>query len=772
MRLTRVLLGILALGIVSVSAPAQEPYDDCAAGFIAFIGLNAYQFSPLLAGELGQVRLFTILSNQGAAAGADFGRAFWRMEIRGPEASDELVRGKNGTVRIDERGAALAEFFWDGRNDAGQLANPGKYRYTFYARYLPDRLFPVKDAHRYEDLVGFREAEEAYASTGEVIVDYGLDAARSRTIRTSLLMASCQTQENGPIEMTFPYNFYYGSTHSHSRFSDGGQMTSDCRSGPPYGRGNFNPSDIYTFARTTARMDYWVVNEHNHLIDDSVANNNPPLNEVRVHQRYQDGLAAATAATVSGTFVALYGMEWGVLTNSNQGHVTLLETPLLFGWETCTNCTGSSPECTAGTDCYFDLYTPKRSPTGLRTAYPNLYLQSVQNPSPVGALGILCHPGPSHFDNYEFNDNALDALQGIAVRSGLAFATSVDCLDTNVGATDYFPRWRVALEKGFRLGPTADHDAHCNNYAIANPTRTVYLLPNSSTPVLTKTALMQAHKARHFYASEDSNAQLVFATDDNSQIMGDAFSVGTSVTLRAAVYDPNEEESVSSIELWRGQVGGTAVPYVTVSNQSALTVTEIICGGTYFYFILAVQADGHKLWSSPMWITFTGGASCGADVSGWRVNQQNSLRNYWMAPGTTIPYNGYIVIARNATKTAFQNFWLEEASLPSNVLYINSGGAFPQINGGEYYNLYDASETLVDGRTISMNASGGKSIQRVDPCRDSDTPGSWTVSSWTLGTPGSGAGPGCGRGVVINEFTDPLGTGNFNFEFIELHYDD
>jgi len=48
---------------------------------------------------------------------------------------------------------------------------------------------------------------------------------------------------------------------------------------------------------------------------------------------------------------------------------------------------------------------------------------------------------------------------------------------------------------------------------------------------------------------------------------------------------------------------------------------------------------------------------------------------------------------------------------------------------------------------------------------------SWTVSTWSLATSGSGAGEGCARGVVINEFTDPLGSGNFNYEFVELYYD-
>src|SRR5262249_12998569 len=157
-----------------------------------------------------------------------------------------------------------------------------------------------------------------------------------------------------------------------------------------------------------------------------------------------------------------------------------------------------------------------------------------------GALGILCHPGTAEFDNYAFNADADDALQGIAVRSGLAFTTGENCSDANVGTTDYSARWREALNKGFHLGPTADHAAHCNNFGQGIPSRTVYLLPNGAPPVLTKAALLQAHRSRHFFASEDSNAQLVFASS-NGHIMGDMFTAAAPLTLRAAVYDPDGE---------------------------------------------------------------------------------------------------------------------------------------------------------------------------------------------------------------------------------------
>ncbi len=603
-KLSLIFVLIALSGAAATPPPPQAEHDDCDARFAAYIGTDTYQFSPWLTGELGTVRMFSILSYQDAAYRKQYGRAFWRLDVVGPQGDGRLVFTKAGVARIDARGAALVDAVWDGHDENGQLVDPGIYHYTFHARYLRD------DDHRralspseYEDVEVADGRDEAFASTGEFVVDYLLDAPSSKNLRASTMATSCQVQQNAPLEAGFRYNFYYGSTHSHSNYSDGGQPLTSCSSGNAYGSGNFDPAAVYNYARNTAGMDYWLVNEHNHLIDDALG---ASKTEANVKARYAAGLSAATSATVNGSFVALYGMEWGVLTNADQGHVTLIETPKLFGWETCSTCTGATAECTPGSNCYFDVYTPKRF------GYLTLYQRSVQNPSSAGALGILAHPDSTHFDGFAFDANADAALQGIAVRSGLAFNVNTDCAAANIGATDYSGRWNSALVKGFHLAPTGDHDSHCDNFGLGLPTRTVYLLPNNVSPALTKSALLAAHKARHFFASEDPNAQLVFATSDGAHVMGDIFTAsGTSITIRAAVYDPNGE-AVSRIELWRGQIGGAAptAAYKTFSSVSSMSSTETgTSGQQFFYYVKVVQADGNNIWSAPMWITY-GGTSC------------------------------------------------------------------------------------------------------------------------------------------------------------------
>jgi len=162
-------------------------------------------------------------------------------------------------------------------------------------------------------------------------------------------------------------------------------------------------------------------------------------------------------------------------------------------------------------------------------------------------------------------------------------------------------------------------------------------------------------------------------------------------------------------------------------------------------------------------------STAGTDISGWTVTQANATVVYTIPAGTVIPANGYVVIGRDATKAAFQTFW--GVTLNSNVVYLTTAGAFPQINGSENYTLKNASGTVIDGPTISEASGANQDLQRIDPCTAANIASNWTVSVTTAATPGSGAGAGCAKGVVINEFSDAAGTGNFIYEFVELHND-
>ncbi|MFZ2492739.1 MAG: Ig-like domain-containing protein [Thermoanaerobaculia bacterium] len=186
----------------------------------------------------------------------------------------------------------------------------------------------------------------------------------------------------------------------------------------------------------------------------------------------------------------------------------------------------------------------------------------------------------------------------------------------------------------------------------------------------------------------------------------------------------------------------------------------------------AYDAAGNSTTSAAVNVTVSNTAPpqpVGTDISGWRVAQANASGTFVLPTGTVIPDHGYVVIGRNATKAAFEAFW--GVTLQANVVYIDSGDAMPVINGGENFTLYNASGQKVDGRTVSMPSSAGRSFQRLNPCGSASKASSWANVGDASGNPGSGAASGCAKGVIINEFSDATGTGNYVYEFIELHND-
>lgn len=189
--------------------------------------------------------------------------------------------------------------------------------------------------------------------------------------------------------------------------------------------------------------------------------------------------------------------------------------------------------------------------------------------------------------------------------------------------------------------------------------------------------------------------------------------------------------------------------------------------GSHNLMTKAYDAAGNVGTSAPVSVTVNNPTS--QDLSNWKIVQANSSRTFFLPAGTIVPANGYVVVARNASLAAFQTFW--GITLPANVIYINSGDTLPVINGSENYTLYNAAGTKIDGATIGMSSSAGQSIQRKDPCLPANQSSSWNILASSAGTPGSGAAAGCVKGMVINEFSDALGTGNYIYEFVELHND-
>ncbi|MBU0677537.1 MAG: lamin tail domain-containing protein [Verrucomicrobia bacterium] len=195
--------------------------------------------------------------------------------------------------------------------------------------------------------------------------------------------------------------------------------------------------------------------------------------------------------------------------------------------------------------------------------------------------------------------------------------------------------------------------------------------------------------------------------------------------------------------------------------------------GTVIDYYVRTTFDGpgtnSPAYTSTNTYTVKGVIAGSLDISGYKLLQQNSALTYTFPAGTFVAPTGYVVIARDAGQAAFETFW--GVSLGRRVTFINGSNGMPQINGAEIYTLEDATAAVLDGPTPAGVNPSGNSVQRNSASADSTLVASWTEVASTNGNPGGGGvGPGT-EGLVINEFSDALGTGNYIYEFVELYYD-
>lgn len=358
-------------------------------------------------------------------------------------------------------------------------------------------------------------------------------------------------------------NYYFGNLHAHTGLSDGSKDS--------LVSGVSRPDGAYAYAKLSQDFDFLGISEHNHYS----ANNNPGFKL----PGYQVGLNMAAAATQEGTFLALFGMEYGVSSTCN-GHVLIYGFNQLLGWEPGN----------------YDIYNAK-------TDYDGLFRKVKNNPA---AFAYLAHPG---FSDYTTNGSVSTALAyapynaaydsaivGMPLRSGLAFSTASDYGDYSQG--NYFDYFKKLLSKGYHLGIGYDHDNHYTNFGRSNGGRLVVLAPS-----LTKPHLFYAMQHMHFYGSDDSNAKVSFLL--NGSIMGSVMGGSVYPTLKVTHNDGNGEQA-DSIKIWKGANDGSGQLPVVIhtalgSNAAAYTDHSLSLGIEYYYFSEVKQADGHWIVTSPVW---------------------------------------------------------------------------------------------------------------------------------------------------------------------------
>lgn len=150
------------------------------------------------------------------------------------------------------------------------------------------------------------------------------------------------------------------------------------------------------------------------------------------------------------------------------------------------------------------------------------------------------------------------------------------------------------------------------------------------------------------------------------------------------------------------------------------------------------------------------------DLGGWTLHQENAVHDYTIPAGTTVEPGGYVIIARNVDRAAFESYY--GVTLGSNVVFLNSGEQAPMINGDETFQLLNAAGGIEDGPTPAVTTTR-QAYHRADP----------EQLAWTSvdGSPDPGSGveapDGVASGMVISEVNDPA---DYPYEYVELYYDD
>jgi trimeric autotransporter adhesin len=365
------------------------------------------------------------------------------------------------------------------------------------------------------------------------------------------------------------YNFYFGNIHSHSAYSDGNKDSTST--------GHYTPGDDYNYAKGSYHMDFLGVSDHNHY----TATNNPGMHVAD----YGRGLYQADTANRNGSFVAMYGFEWGTI--SRGGHVIAYGVPGLIGWESGSGSWGSGNN--------YNIYCAKgdfSSFWSIIQSYPN-------------AFCTLAHPQNNDYGNLLADETPYNAITdkvtvGISVRSGSAFSMTNDYSDPP--ASSFESKYITALSKGYRVGPTIDHDNHYTTFGRTNPSRTVVLASS-----LHRDSIMAAYRANRFYASDDWNAEVNFTVNGN--YMGSNVTTNQNSFISISVNDPdaasNPDDNSARIELFYGipQHTDEAGVLNVVNNGNSLSFTHnTTINSNYYYFAKITQVDGDIIWTSPVWV--------------------------------------------------------------------------------------------------------------------------------------------------------------------------
>lgn len=492
-------------------------------------------------------------------------RVRWRLDLLAPDGrlrahwqGERALGRRPSTVTVNLAGNWAGN--WPGHPRARRRSRPpaGVYRLRLRATARPagpaGRESPVSIEQSWDLAIG-RPARPAMAAFT------ALPRARHSA-----------APGDTPAPASLPYTVYLGNLHSQSNHSDGGGALGHCTGAQAPQSAAFGPPDAYAYACAHG-LDFLMTSEHNHMYDGAEGGNRE-ADPAAATGLYQRGLreAAAFSAAQPG-FLALYGMEWGVI--SQGGHLNIFNSDLLLGWER-----------NAGGALLADLDTA-------RGDYPALYTLMRER----GWIGQFNHPQAGQFlaggRSLGYTADGDAAMVLCEVMNSNAFSQRSDEGERHL--SNYEAACDQALEAGYHLAFSSDQDNHCANWGASYGNRTGVLLP-AGTP-LSRASFLDALRARRVFATMDKDAQVILTA--NGHLMGERFSNDGPLRLSVRYASANGRQA-AALTLFEGVPGRNG----RVAALSHTADTELSPEpGEHFYYARVTQDDGRMLWTAPIWVS-------------------------------------------------------------------------------------------------------------------------------------------------------------------------
>ncbi len=447
-------------------------------------------------------------------------------------------------------------------------------------------------------------------------------------------------------------NYYFGNLHAHSDYSDGNQDNP-----------GFTPFDDYTYAMASQCMDYLGISEHNHF-----TSNNNPGNRLST---YGLGITQAVNFTTANPgFIALYGMEWGVI--SNGGHVLVYGNGMdnLWGWETGSGTWGGSSNYNQ-----FVAKSDYTSGTGL--------FETVNNNSATNTFASLAHPNDNDYGNLSnvaYNATFDAAISATAVENGPS--TSTNTTYSNPGSSlNYLWYYQKLLSKGYHLAPTIDHDNHNTTFG-----RTTYSRSAVVAPTLSKTNIISGFRNMHVYATQDCDTKVDFTL--NTKIMGSSLVAAGAPVIAVTLTDVSTSTAGALIKVMFGLPGSNiiATEIYSATGSSLVYVDDNLANLATGYYYIDVTNGSSRMVTAPVWYTRADLGALPVTFSSFTAQKQNKIvKLTWSTEQEQ--NSSHFIIERSADGSNWQSLAsIAAAGNSNNHLEYIAYDNLP-LNGSSYYRI-------------------------------------------------------------------------------------